>query len=213
MSALDRYRGLGGRYLVAAVAAIVALPVFVLGFGAPVWLGLLTAAAIFAVLALFAAVRTPMINANRQAAGLAKPTAKGAPAVRAAFSDALPALARLEGVIESTPKNQLRDRLERIAETGRTIIGEVEADPGRLSAVSRLLTYYLPRTADLAEAYAQLRERGVEAPERRAAMDDVLVKLEDAFVHYADRLVDDDMKGVDVDIRLLNEALREDLGR
>jgi hypothetical protein len=212
MSALDRYRGLGGRYVLAAAAAVIALPVFVLGFQAPVWLGLGAAVAIFAVLALFAAVRTPMINAKRQAAGLARPDAKGGPAVRAAFADALPALSRLERAIETTPKNQLRDRLERISETGRKIIIEVEEDPARVSAVSRLLTYYLPRTADLADAYVQLRERGVEAPARRAAMDAVLVKLEDAFLHYADRLVDDDMKGVDVDIRLLNEALKEDLG-
>jgi 5-bromo-4-chloroindolyl phosphate hydrolysis protein len=154
-----------------------------------------------------------MINAEKMGQGQARPTIKGNPAVKAAFADALPALARLEKVIETTPKNQMRDRLERIALTGRKIIVEVEADPALLTAVSRLLTYYLPRTADLAEAYAQLREKGVEAPERRSAMEDVVGKLEDAFTHYESRLVDDDFKGVDVDIRLLNEALKEDLGR
>lgn len=213
MSALDRYRGLGGRYLVAALAAVVALPVFVLAFNAPVWLALLTSMAIFAFLGLFAAVRTPLINAERTANGLSKPAIKGGPAVKAALTEALPALARVEGVVETTPKNVMRDRLERIAETGRKIILEVEEDPSRLSAVSRLLTYYLPRTADLADSYAQLRLLGVEAPERRHAMEAVVEKLETAFLHYADQLIDNDMKGVDVDIRLLNEALKEDLGR
>lgn len=214
MSALDRYRGLGGRYAVAAIAAVVAMPVFVLGFQAPVWLALLTSLAIFAVLGLFAAVRTPMLNAEQTAKGSPPAQAiKGGPAVKAAFADALPALARIERVVETTPKNSVRDRFERIAETGRAIIVDVEEDPGHLAAVSRLLTYYLPRTADLADAYTQLREKNADAGPRRAAMDDVLIKLEDAFVHYADRLVDDDMKGVDIDIRLLNEALKEDLGR
>lgn len=213
MSALDRYRGLGGRYLIAAGVAIVAMPVMVLAFGVPPLAAFAVSVAIFALMGLFAAVRTPMINAEKTAAGLNKPSGKGNPAVKAAFAEALPALARVEKVIETTPKNQMRDRLERIAETGRKIIVEVEEDESRLGAVSRLLTYYLPRTADMADAYAELRVRGAEAPERRAAMEDVLQKLEDAFLHYADRLVDDDMKGVDVDIRLLNEALKEDLGR
>lgn len=214
MSVLDRYRGLTGRYLLAAGISVVTLPVFVLGFGAPVWLGLLTSGAVFAVLALFAAVRTPMINAERGAAGQATPAPRGAsPAVKAAFDEAIPALVRIEQVIARTPKNQLRDRLQRIVETGRAIILEVEEDSTRVSAVARLLTYYLPRTADIATAYEQLRERGDAAPDRRAAIEDVVEKLEDAFVHYADRLADDDMKGVDVDIRLLNESLKEDLGR
>jgi hypothetical protein len=213
MSALDRYRGLGGRYLVAAAVAIIALPVFVLAFGAPVWLGLLTSVAIFAVLGLFAAVRTPMINAERAGQGDVRPALRGNPAVKAAFSDALPALARLEKVVETTPKNLMRDRLARIAETGRKIVLEVEGEPARLPSVSRLLTYYLPRTADLAEAYVQSRAKGALAPQRQAAMDEVIAKLEDAFTHYESRLVDDDMRGVDMDIRLLNEALKEDLGR
>jgi 5-bromo-4-chloroindolyl phosphate hydrolysis protein len=214
MSALDRYRGLAGRYVIAALAAVVALPVFVLAFQAPVWLALLTSAAIFAVLGLFAAVRTPLINAERTAKGINPPMpGKGGPAMKAAFGEALPALARIEKVIDETPKNQLRDRLERISETGRKIILEVEEDPARLGAVTRLLTYYLPRTADLSEAYAELRAREIDAPERRAAMEDVAEKLEHAFVHYAERLVDNDMRGVDMDIKLLNEALREDLGR
>ena len=41
----------------------------------------------------------------------------------------------------------------------------------------------------------------------------MIVKLEDAFVHYADSLADDELGTLDVDLRLIQASLKEDLGR
>jgi len=41
----------------------------------------------------------------------------------------------------------------------------------------------------------------------------VLVKLEEAFVHYADSLVDEEFGTLDTDLRLIQASLKEDLGR
>jgi hypothetical protein len=37
------------------------------------------------------------------------------------------------------------------------------------------------------------------------------VKLDDAFVHYSDSLVDDELGELDTDLRLLQASLKEDI--
>ena len=83
----------------------------------------------------------------------------------------------------------------------------------RLAAVQRLLTYYLPRTAEIAAAYLDLRSRKAPDAERLAAIQDVLAKMEAAFQHFAGKLADDDLRGLDADLKLIDAALKEDLGR
>jgi hypothetical protein len=203
-------RGLVQRYVLGGLAALLLLPIFVLGFNAPLWMGLVAAGMVFGAVALFASVRTSL-EAPSGAGGALKSPGKSA-ALKLVFADALPALERLDAVVEATPKNLIRDRLERMAALGRKILAEVEADSSRLPAVQRLLTYYLPRAAEIAAGYAELREKEGRGQARFAAIEDVLAKMEDVFKHYAERLVDEDMRDLDTEIKLVKESMDEDLG-
>ncbi|MBU6371373.1 MAG: 5-bromo-4-chloroindolyl phosphate hydrolysis family protein [Alphaproteobacteria bacterium] len=202
-------RGLGVRYALALGAALVVLPTLVLGLAQPLWIGVLSAAIVFVGLALFAAVQRP-----RAARVQAQRLAQGQRAVLdAVMADARPALGAIQQALAATPKNAVRDRLETIATIATEVIAAIEAEPERLGAVQRLLTYYLPRTAELASAYVDLRERKTPDTERLAAIQDVLAKMESAFAHFAEKLADDDLRSLDADLKLIDAALKEDLGR
>ena len=49
----------------------------------------------------------------------------------------------------------------------------------------RFLTYYLPRAADLAEAYALLEKSSTRDTKRLVATSDLIDRLDAAFTHYA----------------------------
>jgi hypothetical protein len=197
--------GLASRYLIALGAAALVMPALVLGAGAPVWAGFVAAVIVFLVLGLFAAT-------SRPTRAKVRPPQKGRRAVwEAVMADARPALDRVEAVIDALPRNAVRDRLDRIAEISQRVLKEVEAEPARLASAQRLFTYYLPRTAEIAEGYAELRRRGAGAPARLAAIEDVLAKTEAAAIRFANQVVDDDMRTLDAEIRLVEDALREDL--
>lgn len=186
-------------------AAVLTLPVLVLGLGAPVWGGLLGALAAGAAAASVGTV-------IRRASPAGRIEAAGRNAVEAVLAEAEPALDRLRDAAPSLPKGIVRTRAERIATTARTLIEDVQAEPARLSTVQRLLTYYLPSAAGIAEGYRVLEAQGSVRPDRLSAMEAVLAKLEDAFRQGAQRLMDEDLRLLDGEIRLIEEALREDLG-
>jgi hypothetical protein len=201
-------RGLGLRYALAALAAAIVMPAIVFLLGQPLWIGLVAAGLVFTGLALFAVVQkpAPRLAALRLASGQRA-------VLDAVMADARPALETLDRVIETAPKNAVRDRLDAIRVIAAEVVAAVEAEPERLAAVQRLLTYYLPRTAEIAAAYLDLRSRKAPDAERLAAIQDVLVKMEAAFQHFAGKLVDDDLRGLDADLKLIDAALKEDLGR
>ena len=201
-------RGLGLRYAVAALAAAIVLPVLVFALSQPLWIGLAAALLVFVGLALFAAVQRPRARAR------ALKLAQGQRAViDAVMADARPALDVLARVAAETPKTIVRDRIESLHAIATDVVTAVEAEPERLGAVQRLLTYYLPRAAEIASAYSELRQRKTPDSERMAAIQDVLAKMEQAFQHYAGKLIDDDLRSLDADLKLIDAALKEDLGR
>lgn len=175
---------------------------------APGWMAALTGLVLFCFAAIFPAVQTPLEapTAPRKANGGA--TA----ALDAALAEAEPALHRIDRFIADMPRNLVRDRFARLSETAHKIIAEVKQTPQLLAPVQRLLTYYLPRAAELGDNYRELRAKGIDAPERLQSIEDVLGKMIVAFDHYSEQLVDEDMRALDADIRLVNEALREDVG-
>ncbi len=199
---------LSQRYLLALGAAALAMPIFVLGFGLPALAGFVGSLAIFCALALFAAVR-PGGAAKRAAPKLNGLRDKPA---RAALADAMPAIEAIEAVWTALPKGAVRDRLFRIHAEASRIADTVARDPTLLPPAQRVLTYYLPRAAEFAEGLAEMRAQGRGASARAKEVEDILVKLEAAFAHYAAQLIDEDLRLLDTELKLVSEAIQEDLG-
>jgi len=108
---------------------------------------------------------------------------------------------------------EVRLRARHLAEMSGDIIGRVEANPASATAVRRFLTYYLPRAAEIADRYRLLEHKRNPDTRRLTEINTVLIKLEDAFAHYADGLVDAALGTLDADLKLLQATLKQDLGR
>ena len=129
------------------------------------------------------------------------------------LKEAQPAADRLSaaaiGITDKTVKEKVR-HLEQIA---RDVFGKIEANPGSAAGVRRFLSYYLPRAAEVSEGYAALEDKRAPDATRLNEVGEVIGKLEDAFVHYADSLVDNELGSLDIDLKLIQQSLKEDLGR
>ncbi len=198
----DQSLGDAGPYVLGATLAALILPAMVLGLSAPLWLGVVAALA-----ALIGVVAAAKVQHRRQT-----PTHAAHAPVRAALDDAAPALDRLDAAASSIRIFATRVHVGRIADAARLIVNRVNEEPSILAAVQRVLTYYLPRAAAIAESYRILEARDGADPARMARMEAIIARLDTAFQHYADRLADDALRLLDVEIRLVDAALKDDLG-
>ena len=190
-------------YILGAVLAALILPALVLGLSAPLWLGVLVALAVL-VCVIGAAKLAHRHEATLHAPGAAAPA-------RAVLAEAAPALQRLETAAAAIATLATRAHVGRIADAARLIIASVDEDPTTLAAVQRVLTYYLPRSAAIAESYRVLEARGGADRARMTRIEAIIARLDIAFQHYADRLADDALRLLDVELRLVDAAMRDDL--
>lgn len=199
-----------GRLWLGAAGSAALMPILVLAFGAPLWLSAAGAFGLF-LGSLFLLRRPSPAWPWRARAPGALPSADGLPALRAALAQAEPALTRLERCADLA-RPPMADKLQRMVDIGRGVIVQIRQEPARLAIVQRLLTYYLPSTADIAEGYCQLAGDGLAPPARLAAAEGLLQRLEGAIGHFASQLLHQDLHDLDAEIRLIDAALKEDLG-
>lgn len=192
------------RLAAGGLLALLVLPLAVLAFRAPIWLGLMAALAILAV----SLGGRPRANAADPPLG-----ANPVQGLEAALGEALPALQRLKRLAPQIQQSQVRGLLQQIAALGQGVLETLEHEPRKLWLVQRLLMHYLPRTADIAQSYAELERRGVLQPARIAAVQALLQRLAGAAELYARRLVDEQMRELDSEVALLEAALQDDLGQ
>jgi hypothetical protein len=129
------------------------------------------------------------------------------PLYRQLIAEAEPARARLEAaasVADAQLGNILRNMVARVKE----VASGLEADPSRVSDVQRLFTYYLPATADLLSARGALVTNG--DAERLAEIDTMIGKLGLAYDDFAARLTGHDARSLEIDLRLLDQALDQE---
>jgi hypothetical protein len=122
--------------------------------------------------------------------------------------DAAPAKVRLEASA-SVAEGVLGERLRNMVARVKDVEGGLEQDPSRLSDVQRLFTYYLPATADLLTARGA--NMGNSNTKRLAEIDAMIGKLDLAYTDFADRLKGHDARSLEIDLRLLESALNEEL--
>ena len=91
----------------------------------------------------------------------------------------------------------------------QAIINGVSAQPEKLPAVLRFFTYYLPSTADLVQDRIKLAPHA--GSQRLAEIDKTLVRLVEAFAGFEAAVRAPDLVSVDLDVELLEQALKADL--
>jgi 5-bromo-4-chloroindolyl phosphate hydrolysis protein len=197
----------GLNWIAGGAAAAVLLPLLAVGVGMPFWIaGVVSAAAGGGLVVLFSPRK---LFEQLDASGVAQGKIEFA---RDLLTDAEPFAVRLEIAVNSIRTPKVTDRVRHLAAVSRDIFAAVEKDPLRIDRVRRFLTYYLPRAADLAEAYALLEKSSARDTARITATGELIDRLDDAFTHYATNLQEAGLGNLDIELKLLKSSLDEDLG-
>ncbi len=130
--------------------------------------------------------------------------------------EVLAALAEAEGAIVSIEKSQrhirnreLSRRLERICANAREILDVIEDDPRDLRRARKFLKVYLTGAQRVCDGYARLHPRGKSA-ELEESFRNVLGTIEDVFKEQHDRLLENNVLDVDVQIEVLSSQLKRE---
>jgi 5-bromo-4-chloroindolyl phosphate hydrolysis protein len=99
-----------------------------------------------------------------------------------------------------------------VSRRGAHSVEGIEKDPLRIDRVRRFLTYYLPRAAEMAEAYRALETGPGADTARLNATGEIIDRLSAAFTEYAGNLRDAELDKLDIELKLLKRSLDEDLG-
>jgi hypothetical protein len=197
-SSVDLWAGLAGG-LFAPVASF--------GFGLPLWASLPGAVLIFVGARLaFAPVGLGEGLDGKTLDGRARDTAAidlAREVVTAAQGD----LARLNAAARVVREPSARRHLDHLHIVAARVIGEVERKPRRLSSVQRLLTYYLPAAVRLGEGYGVLEAANRPDHARLDAAGAMIGRLDTVFARHADRLSAPEVEGLDVELKLLADAI------
>jgi hypothetical protein len=196
----------GTAILLAAVAAAIAFPATAIGLNLPLWLsGALSVGAFGGMYLVMRAGARPAAITDGALADAVLQTGRGL------LADATAALDRLKRVHAQVRDPGMRSQIGELYATGQKVVADVRADPGKAMAVRRLLTFYLPNAASLAEGWVALEGRAIPSPERMTQTAGTLRSLNEAFHRFSDDMGEPQMQTLDIDLKVVNDALKSDL--
>lgn len=104
---------------------------------------------------------------------------------------------------------ELTDRLNRITAQARQVIDVLAEKPDKLRRARRFLSTYLNGAESVAEGYAKTHQR-TDSSELDDSFRQVLVTIEDVFKEQYDKLLEDDVLDLDVQIEVLKTQLERE---
>lgn len=199
--------GPGTNWLIGGAAAAVMVPLLAIAGGMPFWLACVIGVAAGGGVGVLMTPRSafPQLDASGVARGKIA-------FVRELLTEATPLAPRLDAAAKTIRNRNIAERARHLASVARGIFAALEKDPMRVERVRRFLTYYLPRAAEIAEAYAALEQSALPDAARLASTGELIDRLDAAFTRYAENLRDADLDKLDIELKLLKSSLDEDLG-
>jgi hypothetical protein len=184
--------------LIAGAAGGLFAPLATFGLGVPFWLSVPLAVLVFFSVRLLLAPRRLFEGfsygeIDRASLELAREI------LERAYTD-LAALAESAAGIKN---GEIRQQLMHLHGIASKVVADVEKKPRRVNNVRRLLTYYLPGAARLAAGYQVLESRLSPNRERIVAAERMIGQLDETFAAHADRLTEQEVEGLDLEIKLL----------
>lgn len=195
----------GTAILLAALAAAAVMPAAAIGLHLPLWLDLGLSGGTFAGGFLLLRSGKPEALDAEVLADTRNQTGRGL------IPDAAAALDRMKKALTHIKDPSVRGQVDGLVRTGTKVLNDVRADPSRAMAVRRLLTFYLPNAASIADGWVALEGRAMPSPERMAQTGATLRSLNEAFAKFSDDMVEPQMQTLDIDLKVVNDALKSDL--
>lgn len=129
--------------------------------------------------------------------------------VRKLITEAEPSLAQLRATAAQLRAPGVGARFAHMADVADAVMKALVADPARIAQGQRLLTYLLPRAAQLADGLRLVEAQAAPDPERQSRLATMTARLDEAFTRTRDSLAEPELRALDLELRLLEDALAE----
>ena len=141
-----------------------------------------------------------------------KPKSTGNPEIDALIKERERAISEMRRLNDAIEDEKISAQIDHLELTTGKIIDHVVQNPKKLPQISRFMSYYLPTTLKLLNAYDRMDEAGVagenisSTKQRVEKMMDTLVQ---AYDHQLDALFGDEAMDISTDITVMENLLRQ----
>jgi 5-bromo-4-chloroindolyl phosphate hydrolysis protein len=194
----------GTSTLLAGALGAIALPVCVFLLHLPFWLSVIVAVGVFVGLRLalrpsgFGLKLDDMSEAQRET-------------VQGLIGDGNEALDRLKRTIPNIKDARMKAMVQNLGTTADKVFARLKGNPDRAMTVRRLLTFYLPNAASIAEGWQTLEQNADPSPQRMAQTRDVMGALNDAFAKFVTEADAPELQDLDLSLKVVKDSLKADL--
>lgn len=129
--------------------------------------------------------------------------------IHSALADAEASILAIESANAQIANRELSARLNRIVARGRDILDVLDDHPAKLQRARRFLKTYLTGARRVAEGYARTHRRA-DSAELEDNFRNVLITIEDTFGQQYDRLLENDVLNLDVEIEVLKTQMERE---
>lgn len=105
---------------------------------------------------------------------------------------------------------EFNNRIDRICETAKNIVNELEANPGAIRRARKFLLVYLDSTNKVTNGYANTHLQVDATAELEQNFHNVLENIETVFNEQKEKLLEDDLFDLDVQIEVLAKQLKHE---
>ncbi len=114
---------------------------------------------------------------------------------------------------DALPEENISNKLDKLEDICRRIFSYVEQNPSKLPQIRKMMSYYLPMTLKLVEAYVQLENHSMattSVAESKEEIHSALDKINLAFENLYNRLMENDLMDLSADISVLQTMLAQE---
>ena len=145
-----------------------------------------------------------------------KPRSTGNPELDRAITDAKLAISEMKRLDDAIEDEEISAQIVRLEQLTGKIYAHVEQHPGKLPQIRKFMSYYLPTTLKLLNAYDRMDDQGIAGDNVAGSMEKVrgiLSTIVTAFEKQLDNLFGREAMDISSDITVLENMLaREGLG-
>ena len=129
--------------------------------------------------------------------------------INATIEAAENAILSIENANNQIANREFNNRIDRICDTARRILDEMEANPSTIRRARKFLLVYLDGANKVTNGYANTHWQ-VETPELEQNFRNVLDSIETVFKEQKDKLLEEDLFDLDVQIEVLAKQLKHE---
>ena len=141
-----------------------------------------------------------------------KPKTTGDPKIDALIKERERAISEMRRLNEAIEDEKISGQIDHLERTTAKIIDHVVANPKKLPQISRFMSYYLPTTIKLLNAYDRMDSTGVAGDNisgTKQRVEKMLDTLVQAYDNQFDALFGEEAMDISTDITVLENLLRQ----